>query len=61
VSKLSDVETVETVEGAEATRNCYEELEAVALISKSGFEFREGANNNSRVSFIPGCRDPRVT
>jgi hypothetical protein len=29
VSKLNDVETVETVEGAEATRNGYEEREAV--------------------------------
>jgi hypothetical protein len=29
VSKLNDVETVETVEGAEAARNGYEEKEAV--------------------------------
>jgi hypothetical protein len=31
VSKLNDVETVETVEAAEATRNGYEEREAVTL------------------------------
>lgn len=31
MSKLNDVETVETVEGAEATRNGYEGREAVTL------------------------------
>jgi hypothetical protein len=36
MSKLNDVETVETVEGAEATRNGYEEREAATLDQHTG-------------------------
>jgi hypothetical protein len=42
VSKLNDVETVETVEGAEATRNGYEEREAVTLDQHIGVRIPGG-------------------
>ena len=42
MSKLNDVETVGTVEGAEATRNGYEEREAVTLDQHIGSRILEG-------------------
>jgi hypothetical protein len=42
VSKLNDVETVETVEGAEPTRNGYEEREAVTLDQHIGIRIPVG-------------------
>jgi gamma-glutamyl phosphate reductase len=67
VSKLSDVENVETVEADEAT-NGYKEMEAVTLDQHIGVRIPRGkqffstiCGQNSRVPFIPGCGDPRVT
>jgi len=67
VSKPNDVETVETVEGAEATRNGYEEREAATLDQHIGGSNSGGANifstiwgENAPVPFIPGCREPTV-
>jgi hypothetical protein len=67
VSKLSDVENVETVEAGEATRNSYydRKISRNSSTSISGVEALGGSQSicgqNSRVPFIPGCRDPSVT
>jgi hypothetical protein len=46
VSKLNDVETVETVEGAEATQNNYEERKALdSWTTLSGVESLEGSQS----------------
>jgi hypothetical protein len=46
VSNLNDVETVETVEGAKATRNDYEERRALdSWTSLSGVESLEGSQS----------------
>jgi hypothetical protein len=65
VSNLNDVETVETVEGAEATRNDYEERRALdSWTSSSGVD--GGQPNPSRylrsrfsVPFIPDANISR--
>ena len=46
MSKLNDVETVETVEGAEATQNNYEERKALdSWTTLSGVESLEGSQS----------------
>jgi hypothetical protein len=69
VSKPSDVENVETVEAGEATRmaTISRKVSRDSWTSTAGVEFLGGGiflaicGQNSRVPFIPGCRDPRVT
>jgi hypothetical protein len=70
VSKQSDVETVETVEGAEdsewllqqegkPSRDLWTRVSGVDSLGGQPI-FLANCGQNSRVPLIPGCRDPRV-